>query len=234
MKKIQRYSKNMKILEKNNRETNHDYALRLLKWNIESLELKPGSMISEQEIASSLSISRTPVHEALQELAKTKIVEILPQRGSLVSLIDMKLVDEACFIRATIEAAVTEEACKKANQRDIDALEENIVLQEFYSKKQNFEKFMEYDNAFHRSMYEITDRMLCYYTVQLMNIHHNRFRTLGLQSSNAKRIIKEHSSILEAIKKRDAEKTKEEFIHHINRTHIDVTEIQEKYPEYFK
>lgn len=224
----------MKITEKSGRESNHDYALRVIKENIENLELKPGSMISEQEIASNLSISRTPVHEALQELAKTRIVEILPQRGSLVSLIDMKLVDEACFIRANIESAVTEEVCEKAGPKDIDALEENIVLQEFYFKKQNYDKFMEFDNAFHRAMYQISDKMLCYYTVQLMNIHHNRFRTLSLQSSNANRIIKEHRSILEAIRKNDVKKTREEFLHHINRTHIDVAEVQAKYPSYFK
>ncbi len=224
----------MKITEKSGRESNHDYALRVIKENIENLELKPGSMISEQEIASNLSISRTPVHEALQELAKTRIVEILPQRGSLVSLIDMKLVDEACFIRANIESAVTEEVCEKAGPKDIDALEENIVLQEFYFKKQNYDKFMEFDNAFHRAMYQISDKMLCYYTVQLMNIHHNRFRTLSLQSSNANRIIKEHRSILEAIRKKDVKKTREEFLHHINRTHIDVAEVQAKYPSYFK
>ncbi len=224
----------MKITEKSGRESNHDYALRVIKENIENLELKPGSMISEQEIASNLSISRTPVHEALQELAKTRIVEILPQRGSLVSLIDMKLVDEACFIRANIESAVTEEVCEKAGPKDIDALEENIVLQEFYFKKQNYGKFMEFDNAFHRAMYQISDKMLCYYTVQLMNIHHNRFRTLSLQSSNANRIIKEHRSILEAIRKKDVKKTREEFLHHINRTHIDVAEVQAKYPSYFK
>lgn len=231
---IQVYSLCMKIMKKNDGETNHDYARRVIKENIENLELKPGSMISEQEIASNLSISRTPVHEALQELAKTKIVEILPQRGSLVSLIDMQLVDEACFIRANIESAVTELACEMATQKDIDALEENIVLQEFYYKKENFEKFMEFDNAFHRSMYQITGRMLCYYTVQLMNIHHNRFRTLGLQSSNAQRIITEHHAILDAIKKKNVKKTREEFLHHINRVHIDATEIQQKYPAYFK
>ncbi|MBO7638052.1 MAG: GntR family transcriptional regulator, partial [Treponema sp.] len=148
--------------------------------------------------------------------------------------IDMQLVDEACFIRANIESAVTEQVCEKAGPKDIDALEENIVLQEFYFKKQNYEKFMEFDNSFHKAMYQITDRMLCYYTVQLMNIHHNRFRTLGLHSSNASRIITEHRAILDAIRKKNVKKTREEFLHHINRVHIDASEIQQKYQAYFK
>ncbi len=224
----------MKVPEKADKETNHDYAFRVIKDNIVNLELKPGSMISEQEIASKLSISRTPVHEAFQELAKTKIVEILPQRGSLVSLIDMNLVEEACFIRATIESAVTELACEKAVKKDIDVLEENIELQEFYFKKENFEKFMEYDNLFHSTMYSIAGRTLCYYTVQLMNIHHNRFRTLGLHTSNARRIVTEHKAILEAIRHKDKSKAREEFLRHINRTFTDEKEIRHKYPEYFK
>ena len=224
----------MRIPEKNSKETNHDYAFRVIKENIVNLDLQPGSMISEQEIASKLSLSRTPVHEALQELAKTKIVEILPQRGSLVSFIDMNLVEESCFIRATIESAVTELACKKATPEDIDELEENIVLQEFYFTKQNYEKFMEYDNSFHKTMYKIADRMLCYYTVQLMTIHHNRFRTLGMYISNASRIVTEHRAILDAITQKDSEKTREEFLHHINRTFIDEKEIRQKYPAYFK
>ena len=224
----------MIINEKNSNETTHDYVLRVISENIVNLELKPGSMISEQEVAKSLSLSRTPIHGALQELAKTKIVEILPQKGCLVSLIDMNLVEESCFIRKAIESAVTVLACENASKEDIESLEENIVLLEFYCNKKNFEKFMEYDNAFHQAMYKIADRALCYYTVQLMNIHHNRFRTLRMHISNTGRIVEEHIAILEAMKKKDTELTLKEYQNHINRMSEDAKEIQEKYPEYFK
>ena len=56
----------MKISEKKAKENNRDYAFRSIKENIINLELKPGSMISEQDIANELNLSRTPVHEALQ------------------------------------------------------------------------------------------------------------------------------------------------------------------------
>ena len=108
----------MKNIEKFSKESNRDYALRVIRENIINLQLQPGSMISEQDIADELHLSRTPVHEALQELARTKIIEILPQRGSLVSLIDMELVEEAVFIRSTIEVAVVELACRKATEED--------------------------------------------------------------------------------------------------------------------
>ena len=224
----------MTIPEKLDRETNHDYALRVLQENIVSLDLKPGSMLSEQELATQLNISRTPVHEALQELANTKIIEVIPQRGSLVSLIDMALVEESCFIRSAIEGAVTEQACQKASAQDIESLEENVVLQEFYFGKQNLDKFMEFDNRFHQTMYKIAGRMLCYYTVQLMNIHHARFRTLRLHISNTERIITEHRAILDAIKQKDNRKARQEFSNHINGMFVDEKEIRRKYPDYFK
>ena len=70
----------MKNIAKHDRESNRDYALRVIRENIINLELKPGTMISEQDIANELNLSRTPVHEAMQELSTTKIIEILTIR----------------------------------------------------------------------------------------------------------------------------------------------------------
>ena len=149
----------MKNTEKLAKENNRDYALRVIRENIINLELKPGSMISEQDIAEELHLSRTPVHEALQELARTKIIEIMPQKGSLVSLVDMKRVDEAVFMRATIESAVAEEASKLVNDSDIAQMEANIKLQKFYHETKDVEKLLEADNQFHELLYKITNKM---------------------------------------------------------------------------
>ena len=51
------------------RETGRDYALRTIKENIIRLELAPGSMVSENELAAAMGLSRTPVREALIELS---------------------------------------------------------------------------------------------------------------------------------------------------------------------
>ena len=216
----------MKILPKESKESNRDYALRIIRENIINLELQPGSMISEQDIANELSISRTPVHEALQELARTKIIDILPQRGSLVSKINMELIEEAVFMRATIEAAVTELACKNASEEDIVKLEENVNLQEFYLAKNNLEKIMELDNAFHLMMYEITNKLQCHFMVKTMNIHYDRIRELHLHAFNPERIITEHKQILDAFKKKDGELAKKAILKHLERHHTDEDELK--------
>ena len=72
----------MHISERLPRESSRDYALRIIKDNIISLRLEPGSQISENELATEMGLSRTPVREALIELAKVKIIETYPQRKS--------------------------------------------------------------------------------------------------------------------------------------------------------
>lgn len=223
----------MKNIEKNSKESNRDYALRVIRENIINLQLQPGSMISEQDIANELNLSRTPVHEALQELARTKIIEILPQRGSLVSLINMELIDEAVFIRSTIEVAVIELACRKATPEDLAKLEENVNLQKFYQANQNFDKFMELDNEFHKMLYEITNKMQCHYMVKTMNIHYDRFRELRMYSSDTTIIIHEHEAMLDAIKRKDEKGAKALLIQHLNRHYVDEKDVRAKYPQYF-
>lgn len=224
----------MKNLEKLAKESNRDYALRVIRKNLINLELKPGTMISEQDIADELHLSRTPVHEALQELAATKIIEILPQRGSLVSFVDMMLVDESVFMRATIESAVTKEACEKATQQDIDLLEENTTLQDFFYSKNNLEKLMELDNEFHKLMYKIANKNQCHFVVSTMNIHYDRFRELRLHASDPANIICDHKAILQAIKEKDSEKAYSLVLKHLNRLFTDEKDIRKKYPQYFK
>ena len=223
----------MKNIEKLEKETNREYALRVIRDNIVNLELAPGSMISEQDIANELNLSRTPVHEAMQELSSTKIIEILPQRGSHVSLIDMALVDEAVFVRATIESAITQMACKQASEDDVQKLEENVTLQQFYYEKNNLDKIMELDNAFHEMMYKITNKMQCYYMVKLMSIQNDRIRELHLHSFNPERIIREHHEILDAIKRKDSAAAKEAIDKHLTRHYTQEDEIKKKYPQYF-
>lgn len=223
----------MKNLEKDPKESNHDYAYRVIRDNIVTLDIKPGSMISEQDLATELHLSRTPVHEAIHEISKTKIIEIFPQKGILVSLIDMDLVDESVFVRSTIESAVTEEACLKATEKDIEQLEENIGLQSFYLSKNNLEKVTALDNAFHKMMYKITNKMQAYYMVKTINIHYDRFRELRIHTSDPAKVVEEHIKIFEAIQNHNSTQAKELILSHLNRTYKDEADIRNKYPDYF-
>ena len=85
--------------------------------------------LKEKTIGDELGVSRTPVREALIELSKVKIIEIYPQRKSMVSLIDYELVEESRFMRNLLECAVAELDCEMATPQDIRRLEDNLQLQ---------------------------------------------------------------------------------------------------------
>ncbi len=77
--------------------------------NIIKLHLTPGSAISEAEIADRLAVSRTPIREAFIRLVEDGLLETYPQKGSIISLIDIEQAEEMRFVRKIIEKAILKE-----------------------------------------------------------------------------------------------------------------------------
>ncbi|ROR27156.1 DNA-binding GntR family transcriptional regulator [Mobilisporobacter senegalensis] len=224
----------MYITERLAKESAREYAYRILKDNIVSLELKPGSLVSENELALNLGLSRTPVREALIELSKLRIVEIYPQRGSFISLIDSDLVEEARFLRLTFESAMIEMACDVAKETDIIELEENLKLQEFYKDNNMKEKQLQLDNEFHKLLFKINNKEFTYELFEGLMTHFDRVRSLSLNVIKDSKVYSDHRAIAEAIKKRDKVLAKEIIIKHLSRYKVDEKELRKEYPEYFK
>ena len=119
----------MKIEEKRHGETARQYAYRTLRENIISLDLEPGAPFNDVEMSQMIGISRTPVREAVIQLSEeSRIIEIFPQRGMRIALIDVDLVEEARFLRLVLEKAAVELVCGQADEEDLQWLDENIRL----------------------------------------------------------------------------------------------------------
>ena len=224
----------MELYTKLPKETARDYALRVLKGNIISLDLAPGTAISENELAVSIGISRTPVREAIIELAKAYLIEIYPQRGSFVSLIDPKMVDEARFLRRVMDTAVIEEVCETADEEGIRLLEENVELQEFYLSKGTTDKLFDLDNKFHRDIYVVAKKDIIYDIHSTLMIHFDRVRNLSVVTVKNTGIVGEHRAMLEAIKAKDKKTASELVAKHLNHYQVDEIEIRSRRPEFFK
>lgn len=224
----------MQIMERIAKETAREYALRTIKHNIISLELAPGSMISENELASELGVSRTPVREALIELGKLQIVQVYPQKGSFVSLIDSELVEEARFLRLVLENAIVELACDIATEEDILVLEENLRLQEFYLQHQVAGKQLELDNEFHQLLFDICKKNFTYDLLGGIMTHFDRVRSLSLSPTKYTTIILEHQAVVNAIKNKDKKLAKEIITKHLSRYKTEEEDLRKKYPHYFK
>lgn len=223
----------MKVSERLPRETGRDYALRVIKDNIIHLNLAPGSQVSENELSAELGLSRTPVREALIELAKVNIIEIQPQKRSVVRLIDYDLVEESRFMRNVLECAVVELVCEMIKPEDVERLRENVRLQKFYLDSFYPENLMDLDNGFHRTLFEIARKTQVFSLMQNVSIHFDRVRSIALSTVKDVKIVQDHEDITNAIARRDPAAAKELMEVHLNRYKIDARTIRENYPQYF-
>lgn len=223
----------MIITKREIRESAREYALRQIRNNIVSLQLKPGSEVSENELAKELGLSRTPVREALQELSKCNLIVVYPQRGITIAHIDFDIVNEMVFMRRVLEKAVVEELCDIITKEGIEELEKNIQLQEFYLNSRSPEKIMELDNVFHRSLFVMCHKERIYHLMEATQDHFDRIRTMSLFSVKELKIIEDHKKIFDAIRTGNKELAAECIVNHLSRYKLDQSEIFEKYPEYF-
>lgn len=216
----------MHILERTNKETAREYSYRVIKSNIISLELAPGSMVSENELAEKMGISRTPVREALIELSKLKIVEIFPQKGSFISLIDSLLVEEARYIRLVLEKSMVETVCDIASEHDLIMLEENIRLQELHLEYNSKEKLLQLDNEFHELLFRICNKNFTYHLLSGMMTHFDRVRSLSLQVIKDSKAIADHKNLLDALRSKDKKLATDLIAKHLSRYTIDEVELK--------
>lgn len=215
-------------------ETNRDYAVRMLRENIIRLELKPGSLISEQDIADELGMSRTPIREAIMELARTKIMEPLPQKGTRVSYLDYDLIGEARFLRMTLELALMDEICQKATEQHYIELEANVAMQKFYMEHIDQYRLLQLDDEFHRMFFQICNKMQCYTLSKQLGIHFDRVRYAILEDPHDNKTVQDHEDIVRLLRQGNVSSAKEVLRVHLSRFQADREKILKAHADYFK
>lgn len=215
-------------------ENARTYAIRVLLHNIVTLELIPGSAVSENELSAALNLSRTPVREALIELGRMGLVEIFPQRGSYISRIDYHLIEESRFMRLVLENAVLKQACKGISQASMDILHKNLQASRRCLTDSAPQEFLKLDNQFHQLLFESVDRGWTYGVIHAQMIHFDRLRALSVKSTDNMRLVRDHEDILYAIERQDEELAEMLMTRHLTRYQADQEKLREVYPEYFK
>ena len=95
-----------------------DKAYAELEERIVTLALPPGQVLSENALAASLGIGRTPIREALQRLAREGLIVILPRRGVMVSEINVRSQLELLRVRRELERLMAQLAAKRAKAEE--------------------------------------------------------------------------------------------------------------------
>ena len=95
------------------RRTTADELFELLRSDIEKMILVPGTKLSEANVAKQYSVSRQPVREALIRLDHLKLVEIQPQKATIVRRISRSAIESARFTRLSVELEIARRACAR-------------------------------------------------------------------------------------------------------------------------
>lgn len=156
-----------------------------LKRNIMSMKLEPGQTMSTQEIATKLNVSRTPVREAFLRLQSEGLVEMIPQRETMVSKISLKRVEQEKFIRECLEMGVIRKFMDKSGCEVEENMAELIQLQKKCGEEKDFVGFLEADDQFHKVLFDVTGQEMAWETIASRNGHYNRLRILYVQRDTA-------------------------------------------------
>lgn len=206
----------MELYEKRYKETRKEYAYRVLKDNIMSIQLKPGDLISESDLSEKLNISRTPIREVLMKLKSEHLIEVKPQSGTYISLIDRNLIEEAVFMRYTLEKEVLKEACEYFPEDILMEIEKNIFAQSLIADKVGNEiEFHELDQNFHKLLFLGVNKIHVWECINNIATHYNRMRLLSELTTGKEKILKHHKQYLEIIKNKDIDKIEELINQHI-------------------
>jgi DNA-binding GntR family transcriptional regulator len=186
------------LFEREKNQPIHQWVYYTLKMNIIRLRLHPGQEISEPEIASRMGISRTPVREAFIRLAEDGLLEVRPQRHTIVALIDLEQAEETRFVRMTLEKPITREACELFAGTKPAVLETNLLIQEECLRCKDYEGFLATDDEFHRTVYRSCGKERVWAFVKKLDTSHDRLRMMTLPLIGQE-ILAQHRAILELL-----------------------------------
>jgi len=179
---------------------------RVLKTEIIKGSLKPGTKLLEGKIAEQMEVSRTPIREALRELAAEGFVKISPNQGVVVSNASIEDVQEVLQIRGVLEGLAARLAAKIMNKEEIKELENYLKQMEYYTNKNDALAFSEMDAEFHELILGIcgNNRLIQIRKNLSDQAHRYRIRSLSIPG-RLKYSLKEHREIVEALKRKDVE-----------------------------
>lgn len=211
-----------------------EMVYRTLRDKIVSMELKPGTIISTQEIADSMSVSRTPVREAFIRLQREELLDVAPQRSTMVSKINMDRVYQERFIREALEIEAMQKFVEVATAESLNRMRRNIEKQYAAIAEQRYIDFLELDNAFHQAAFTETHEDLGRSIVQQMNGHYDRIRLISAwEGQIVSAAMQEHERYVDYIERKDTARARK-----LLRTHLQALRVQEdilltNWSEYF-
>lgn len=207
-----------------------------LRADIVHARLRPGTLLSENQQALRLGVSRTPVRESIRRLVQEGWVHVLPQRGTRVSLLSLARIREALFVREAVETHGLRRLLAAAPDaqawKQLDAC---IALQSHALKEQQLEATLNADAQFHRTLLDLCGMGAVWPVVAQARDMHQRVRAIALpELQSGQQALSDHRAIVRALRKGDAQAAVAALALHLRHNEVLVQKIAQLHPEYFE
>lgn len=172
--------------------------IQILKSEILDLTLQPGSFLSEATLTERFHLSRTPIRDILKQLEKEGYIKIYPQKGSIVSYIDLQSVEQIIYLRTTLEKDIFKTLRSNFTITMFHQLMSILKLQETCIQDQtSISSFLVHDDNFHRTCFKYVGREFLWDLIQQFNVHYLRYRNLNMRNHNKlTSLIEEHKMLI--------------------------------------
>jgi DNA-binding GntR family transcriptional regulator len=181
-----------------------------------TLELEPGSLISESALMSTLKMGRTPIREALRSLANEKLVEVYPRRGMFVSRVDVANLSQLSETRAVLEIKAAELAATRSTAADQEITK--ALIKEIKAIKGDLDMptLIGLDQRIHHHIYQCTHNEFLASALDNYYAHALRIWFLALDRvEHLADAIIEHRALLEAIASNDPKAASKAMREHV-------------------
>ncbi|MCV0440404.1 MAG: GntR family transcriptional regulator [Hydrogenophaga sp.] len=204
----------------------HDEVAAKLRERIFAGELLPGSFLDEPALCAELSISRTPLREALKVLAAEGLLRHEPRRGCFVSEITERDLDEIFPVITLLEGRCAFEAATHATDADLVALEALHERLNRFAKSRRINEYYEANHAIHEAIILLADNR---WLAQVIGDLRKIVRLARLQQLHApgrlEQSLSEHMAVFAALKARDAEGAEAAMRTHLTRQRVALREL---------
>ncbi|MEM7445179.1 MAG: GntR family transcriptional regulator [Pseudomonadota bacterium] len=209
-------------------------AYEIIRAEIISLAMPPGSTITENTVSSRLGFSRTPVREALIRLSDEGLVEIKPQLGTKISLIDPASAFEALLIRRELEKLLAQRAAGKLDANLKKRFRDNLAAQRAAAKARDNDAFFQADDAFHRLIAVGAGLKRVPLVIDFAAVDLSRIRNMGIHvPGHTKTTIGEHVEIFSALEKGGAKEAQHSISRHLRSVFCSFEQLWTRNPDWF-
>jgi DNA-binding GntR family transcriptional regulator len=169
------------------------------------LDLAPGDVVREADLQDRLGMSRTPIREALQRLARDQFVTVIPRRGMLVSTIDVEELAMLYETRAVLEPYAARLATNRGTADDWDEMAE--VLDATRDPARTSTELIELDRRCHEIMWSAAGNRFLTTTLDTLYAQSDRLWHIYLADvGDMHDAVDEHAQIHAALADGDADR----------------------------